>query len=101
MTIETDELTSRRPGTGQPDFYTLQIQYQPDQLLVESQSLQLFLATFRDRHIGVEHLGAELRDTLVVLLAPTALTVLLRQHVRGGLGTTVRAELGVEVRDVA
>lgn len=101
VTIETDELTALCPGTGRPDFYTLQVRYQPNRMLVETQSLKLFLGSFRDRHIGVEYLAVELRDTLVTLLAPAALTVQLRQHVRGGLGTTVLADLDRGVRDAA
>ena len=98
--IETDELTALCPGTGQPDFYTLSIRYRPARLLVESRSLKLFLTGFRSRHIGVEHLATELRDVLAALLAPAELSVQLRQHIRGGLETTVRIELNDEARDV-
>jgi 7-cyano-7-deazaguanine reductase len=42
------EFTSLCPITGQPDFAHLVIDYVPDQTLVESKSLKLFLASFRN-----------------------------------------------------
>ena len=42
------EFTSLCPVTGQPDFGHLVIDYAPDQLLVESKSLKLFLHSFRN-----------------------------------------------------
>ena len=42
------EFTSLCPVTGQPDFAQLVIDYAPDQWLIESKSLKLFLASFRN-----------------------------------------------------
>jgi len=42
------EFTSLCPVTGQPDFAHLVIDYLPDAYLVESKSLKLFLASFRN-----------------------------------------------------
>ncbi|MBY0432053.1 MAG: preQ(1) synthase [Rhodospirillales bacterium] len=42
------EFTSLCPVTRQPDFAHLVIDYVPDRLLVESKSLKLFLASFRN-----------------------------------------------------
>ena len=42
------EFTSLCPITGQPDFAHLVIDYVPDQSLVESKSLKLFLGSFRN-----------------------------------------------------
>ena len=42
------EFTSLCPVTGQPDFAHLVIDYAPDQSIVESKSLKLFLGSFRD-----------------------------------------------------
>ena len=42
------EFTSLCPITGQPDFATVTISYVPDQRLVESKSLKLYLFSFRD-----------------------------------------------------
>src|SRR5215471_21870290 len=42
------EFTSLCPVTGQPDFAHLMIDYAPGQWLLESKSLKLFLASFRN-----------------------------------------------------
>jgi 7-cyano-7-deazaguanine reductase len=42
------EFTSLCPITGQPDFAHLMIDYVPGQWLVESKSLKLYLASFRN-----------------------------------------------------
>jgi 7-cyano-7-deazaguanine reductase len=45
------EFTSLCPVTGQPDFAHLVIDYAPDETIVESKSLKLFLSSFRN-HCG-------------------------------------------------
>ena len=42
------EFTSLCPVTGQPDFAHLVIDYAPEQTIVESKSLKLFLGSFRN-----------------------------------------------------
>jgi 7-cyano-7-deazaguanine reductase len=42
------EFTSICPVTGQPDFAHLVVDYVPDQWLVESKSLKLYLGSFRN-----------------------------------------------------
>jgi 7-cyano-7-deazaguanine reductase len=42
------EFTSLCPVTGQPDFAHLVIDYVPDEVIVESKSLKLFLGSFRN-----------------------------------------------------
>ena len=45
--LECPEFTHICPKTGQPDFANITILYQPDQYLVESKSLKLYLFGFR------------------------------------------------------
>ncbi|MDE6776890.1 MAG: preQ(1) synthase, partial [Oscillospiraceae bacterium] len=42
------EFTALCPITGQPDFATLYISYVPDEIMVESKSLKLYLFSFRN-----------------------------------------------------
>ena len=42
------EFTSLCPMTGQPDFAALYISYVPDQRIIESKSLKLYLFGFRN-----------------------------------------------------
>jgi len=46
------EFTSLCPLTGQPDFAHIVLDYVPDEWIVESKSLKLFLASFRNHGSG-------------------------------------------------
>ncbi len=54
----TDEVTSMCPVTGQPDFSSVEIDYEPAARCIESKSLKLYLWSFRDRPIFAEGLAA-------------------------------------------
>jgi len=89
----TDELTSFCPVTGQPDFNTVEIEYYPDQLCVESKSLKLYLWTFREEQIFGEGLAGTIAQDIFDALAPTYCKVTLEQGIRGGLQMTAVAEV--------
>ena len=46
VTFNCPEFTSLCPITGQPDFAKIIINYIPDELMVESKSLKLYLFSF-------------------------------------------------------
>jgi 7-cyano-7-deazaguanine reductase len=46
--VECPEFTSLCPKTGQPDFAKVTIRYKPDQFLIESKALKLYLYSFRN-----------------------------------------------------
>lgn len=89
----SDELTSFCPVTDQPDFNTVEIEYHPDELCVESKSLKLYLWTFREEHIFGEGLANTIAEDLVEALNPFYCKVTLVQNVRGGLQLTAVAEI--------
>ena len=53
---------------GQPDFATITIRYIPDQRIVESKSLKLYLWSFRDEGHFHEHVTNRILDDLVAAL---------------------------------
>ncbi|MBS1989774.1 MAG: NADPH-dependent 7-cyano-7-deazaguanine reductase QueF [Cyanobacteria bacterium SZAS LIN-2] len=83
--IEAPEFTTVCPITGQPDFATIVIDYEPDQLCVESKSLKLYLGAFRQ--FPEFHEGAinRIANDLIDLLDPYALRVEGRFTPRGGI----------------
>lgn len=89
----TDELTSMCPITGQPDFSSLLVEYEPDGRCVESKSLKLYLWSFRDRGIFAEGLAAEIAAEVMRATAARRVKVVVTQHVRGGIVTEATAEL--------
>ncbi len=92
VTLHTDEFTCLCPKTGQPDFAELTIQYIPDQCIVESKSLKLYLWSYRNEGAFHEHVTNVILDDLVKVLEPRWCKVVARFSVRGGIAITVEAE---------
>ena len=92
VTLTTDEFTCVCPMTGQPDFAKLTIRYIPDQRIVESKSLKLYLWSYRNEGVFHEHVTNVILDDLVKALDPRWCEVLAEFSVRGGIAITVRAE---------
>ncbi len=92
VTLQTDEFTCVCPKTGQPDFAKIKIQYIPDQKIVESKSLKLYLWSFRNEGVFHEHVTNVILDDLVAALKPRWCKVSAEFAVRGGIGITVEAE---------
>ena len=94
VTLITKEFTCLCPMTGQPDFARLSVTYIPDQLIVESKSLKLYLASFRNEGAFHEHVTNAILDDLVKTLAPRWCKVTAEFAGRGGIAITVDAEHG-------
>lgn len=83
--IACPEFTCLCPITGQPDFATIIIDYQPDQYCVESKSLKLYLGSFR-MHGEFHEAGVNrICNDLVALLNPVWLRVKGEFTPRGGI----------------
>lgn len=89
----SDELTAFCPVTHQPDFYTFELEYHPDQLCIESKSLKLYLWSFRSEHCFAEQLASAMAAHVSATIQPFYCKVTLHQKVRGGLQLTAVAEL--------
>ena len=92
VTLETDEFTCLCPKTGQPDFATIQVEYIPDKLIVESKSFKLYIWSYRNEGVFHEHVTNTILDDLVKALDPHWCKVTGLFNVRGGVGITVEAE---------
>ncbi|MFG1300431.1 preQ(1) synthase [Xanthobacter sp. V3C-3] len=88
------EFTSLCPVTGQPDFAHLVIDYVPDQFLVESKSLKLFLASFRNHGAFHEDCTVAVGKRLVALLSPRFLRIAGYWYPRGGIPIDVFWQTG-------
>ncbi len=92
VTLVCPEFTCVCPITGQPDFATITIRYIPDQRIVESKSLKLYLWSYRDEGTFHEHVTNQILDDLVEALDPLYCHVTGAFNVRGGISITVDAE---------
>ena len=79
------EFTSLCPITGQPDFANIIISYVPDQKLVESKSLKLYLFSFRNHGDFHEDCVNIIMKDLIRLLDPKYIEVWGKFLPRGGL----------------
>jgi len=93
------EFTSRCPVTNQPDFGRLLIEYEPDQRLVETKSLKLFLLRFREVGQFNEVIVNEIADMLFEQLEPKGLKVTGLFGRRGGIEVEAKAVRGNYEKD--
>jgi 7-cyano-7-deazaguanine reductase len=85
--LTSDELVAVCPITNQPDMYVATIEYEPDRLCLESKSLKLYLASFRNEGAFCEALAVRIRDDVAAALELGAerVAVTLEQKARGGI----------------
>lgn len=91
--METDEFTAVCPVTTQPDWYTVVIDYIPDELCLESKSLKMYFWGFRNAGIFCESLAEEIAKTLSQVLKPRDITVMVKQKARGGIAITAQSTI--------
>jgi 7-cyano-7-deazaguanine reductase len=94
------EFTSLCPVTGQPDFAHLVIDYVPQAWLVESKSLKLFLASFRNHGAFHEDCTLIVAQRLEAALAPLWLRIGGYWYPRGGVPIDVFYQTGEPPADV-
>lgn len=85
VTFDAYEFTSKCPKTGQPDFAKIVISYIPNEKMVESKSLKLYLFSFRNRGDFHEDCINIIGKDLVKLMNPKYLEVRGIFSPRGGI----------------
>ena len=88
------EFTSLCPVTGQPDFAHLVIDYVPGERLVESKSLKLYLASFRNHGAFHEDCTVAVGKKIVAAIAPQWLRIGGYWYPRGGIPIDVFWQTG-------
>jgi len=88
------EFTALCPVTGQPDFAHLVIDYWPGDYLVESKSLKLYLASFRNHGAFHEDCTIGIARRLVAEIEPNWLRIGGYWYPRGGMPIDVFYQTG-------
>jgi 7-cyano-7-deazaguanine reductase len=88
------EFTCLCPITGQPDFALLIIDYAPKDWLLESKSLKLYLASFRNHGAFHEDCTIGIGKKLAALLKPRWLRIGGYWYPRGGIPIDVFWQTG-------
>ena len=91
--MEIPEFTCLCPMTGQPDFATLTLDYVPHRSCVELKSLKLYIWSYRNEGAFHEAVTNRILDDLAQAVSPRYMRLAARFYVRGGIFTTVVAEV--------
>ena len=88
------EFTSLCPVTGQPDFAHLVIDYAPQDWLIESKSLKLFLGSFRNHGAFHEDCTLYVAKRIIEIAEPRWLRIAGFWYPRGGIPIDVFWQTG-------
>jgi len=90
--IDCPDFTSLCPVTGQPDFAEIAVEYVPDERCIETKSLKLYLASYRNVHSFNEAVINRILDDLTTVCHPRRMRIDGRFVARGGLALSVTVE---------
>jgi 7-cyano-7-deazaguanine reductase len=93
VVLESDEVTSLCPVTGQPDWETVRIEFEPREYCIESKSLKLYLWSFREDGVFCEALAAQIARDVFEVCQPAWCEVTVAQKSRGGVKITATARV--------
>lgn len=88
------EFTSLCPITGQPDYAEIRIEYIPDERMVESKSLKLYLFSYRNHGDFHEDCVNKIMKDLISLMNPKYIEVTGFFTPRGGISIHPYANYG-------
>lgn len=88
------EFTALCPITAQPDFAEIRIRYIPDERMVESKSLKLYLFSFRNHGAFHEDCVNIIMKDLIALMNPRYIEVKGLFNARGGIAIHPYANYG-------
>ena len=91
IAIEIPEFTSLCPKTGQPDFGTIIIRYEPAQRCLELKSLKEYIQAYRNLGIFYENAVNRILEDVVCSCRPVWAAVRGEFNPRGGLQSVVEA----------
>ncbi len=94
------EFTTLCPITGQPDFAHFVIDYVPARQLLESKSLKLFLASFRNMAAFHEDCTVNIGKRVVSAIRPKYLRIAGFWYPRGGIPIDVFWQTGRLPKDI-
>jgi 7-cyano-7-deazaguanine reductase len=92
ISLDCPDFTSLCPVTSQPDFAQLTIGYVPNRKCIETKSLKLYLASYRNERAFNEEIVNRIFGDLLTACSPRRLRVEGRFAARGGISLSVVAE---------
>ncbi len=92
INIILPEFTCKCPFSGYPDFAKIEINYCPDQKVVELKALKLYINSYRDQTISHEESINQILDDFVNACDPLEITVKGDFNPRGNVHTVVEVK---------
>lgn len=92
INIELPEFMCLCPRSGYPDFATIKISYQPQNLVIELKALKLYINSFMTRYISHENSANEIYDLLLKNLQPKSLKLIADFNPRGNVHTVIEID---------
>jgi 7-cyano-7-deazaguanine reductase len=94
------EFTSICPITSQPDFAHITLDYVPNELIVESKSLKLYLFSYRNHGAFHEDCTISIAKDIIKTIAPKWLRIVGIWYPRGGIPIDIFYQTGKEPEDI-
>ena len=91
VTLRSEEVTTMCPITGNPDFYTVEISYEPSERVLCTKALKEWFTSQREEGYSCETFCREVFNLALAELEPRSLYVRIRQVPRGGIGIVAEA----------
>ncbi len=94
------EFTSICPITSQPDFAHITLDYVPNELIVESKSLKLYLFSYRNHGAFHEDCTISIAKDIIKTIAPKWLRIVGIWYPRGGIPIDIFYQTSKEPEDI-
>ncbi|MDC0857633.1 preQ(1) synthase [Rickettsiales bacterium] len=94
------EFTSICPITSQPDFAHITLDYVPNELIVESKSLKLYLFSYRNHGAFHEDCTISIAKDIIKTISPKWLRIIGIWYPRGGIPIDIFYQTGKEPEDI-
>jgi 7-cyano-7-deazaguanine reductase len=106
INLSCPEFTSICPVTGQPDFAHIVIDYVPNESIIESKSLKLYLFSYRNHGAFHEDCTVQIAKDLISVISPKWLRISGFWYPRGGIPIDIfyqtgKVPAGIYVRENA
>ena len=85
VSLDCFEFTVLCPITSQPDFGKILINYVPDEFLIESKSLKLYITSFRNHGDFSEDIANMIMMDLIKIIEPRYIEIRTNFNPRGGI----------------
>ncbi len=92
INITLPEFTCKCPFSGYPDFAKININYCPNERVVELKAIKLYINSYRDRYISHEEAVNQILDDFVAVSDPIEVKVTGDFSPRGNVHTVIEVE---------